>query len=352
MNSALNIKEKSLLERILDQKALILVILGFSLRIGMLIVYYIEDIISPMFGWGDTGRNFKISDSYPPLSYYFIAVFRFLSFGSVHIFIFWAFLWEIFGCILFYFVLKSFNIKSLNYAYGLFLLNPFFFLNLVFGVNRCGYQFTDSFFYFLFFLALYFLPKKESHNQFFFYLFLGLSMCAKYYTLPALGFFILKFILERDWDQLIRCLVGIIPLVLGLLFLPIFFLDWYYAQTTSWVSSGSITPVYIRIIPSAIIAIIFVIFRLRKADGLEIVTISIIGSAAFLFMTLHYVEWFVPVIFYGILKEKEFFTIELNFRFIKREVNVNNTLLTFYLSFIGVFLSFLFIITGFNDMKI
>ena len=345
MNNELKEQEKNLIERILDKKAIILIILGFSARILMLIAYYVLDIIDPSFRWGDVGLNFSSSIYYPPITYYFLAIFRTLSFGSVQIFAFWAFSWDIIISILFYFVLKSFSIKHLNYAYALYLLNPFFFVTMIFGLGKCGYQMTDYFFFFFLFLAFYFLPMKEKKNQYLFYIFLGLSMCAKYFTLPVLGFFLLKFLIEKDWEEMKRCFLSILPLIIGLLIIPFFTLEWFSSQLSTWYNIAPEVPFFIRIIPSAVIALLFIIFRLREAKKLEMIIVSIMGTAAFMFFSFPYVEWFVSIIFYGMLTQKEFFSFEVDLGFIKRKVEVNNSVATFYLSFIGVFLSVIVIIT-------
>jgi MFS family permease len=344
-NEELKKQEKNVLERILDQKATILIVLGFSARVLMLIIYYILDTICPSFHWGDLGFNYKHSLYYPPLTYYFLAVFRFLSFGSIRIFAFWAFSWEIILSVIFYFVLKSFNIKRLNYAYGLYLLNPFFFVTMIFGLGKCGYQMTDYFFFFFLFLAFYFCPKEEVKDRYLFYIFLGLSICVKYFTLPVLGFFLLKFLIEKDWEELKYCFISIIPLLLTLLIIPFFTLEWFRSQLTGWYHTGPEVHFLIRIIPSLIIAAVFIVFRLKKATYLEMIIVSIMGTAAFMFFSFPFVEWFVSIIFYGMLTQKDFFSFEVDFGFIKRKVDVNNSVATFYLSFIGVLLTVIVIIT-------
>ncbi|MFX0041186.1 MAG: hypothetical protein ACFFCY_16330, partial [Promethearchaeota archaeon] len=83
---------------------------------------------------------------------------------------------------------------------------------------------------------------------------------------------------------------------------------------------------------------------LKKSNEFENVIISIIAMASFMIFSYPYLRWFQSIIFYGILVEKDFFTFELNLGFIKRKINVNNHIITFYLSFLGVLMSYLFIL--------
>jgi len=66
--------------------------------------------------------------------------------------------------------------------------------------------------------------------------------------------------------------------------------------------------------------------------------------ASFMVFSYPYLRWFQSIIFYGILVERDFFKFDLNLGIVKRTINVNNHILTFYLSFGGVFLSYLFIL--------
>ena len=186
--------ELSLINRILSNKALIFILAGIFIRVLMLIFYYIIQIIEPGRSWGDVEINYLHFDIYPPLSQIFLFVFKFLSFGILEIFAFWAFFFDLLIMFLFYYVLKSFAIPKRSYAYGLFLINPFLFLNNVFSLTNCGYHITDSFFFLLFFIALYYFPKTARIHKYLFYSFLALSVCAKLYTLPVVGLLFLKLV--------------------------------------------------------------------------------------------------------------------------------------------------------------
>jgi 4-amino-4-deoxy-L-arabinose transferase-like glycosyltransferase len=343
MNERIQLEQKTFIEKVLDKKALIFIIIGISARILMFLYNIITDIIGFQQNWGDTALNFNKNLYYPPLTTIILTFFRLISFGMVQIFAFWAFLWDLITSLMIYYVLKNFKIKNLKYAFGLFLINPFYFLNNTFGLGKCGYQMTDAMFFFFFFLALIYYNKKELRSRYPFYIFLGLSMCIKYYTLPAIGFLFLFFLIKKNWKEMKIFLVSIIPLVLIFLIIPFFTLDWFSNQLLDWYSHEEAIPFYIRIIPSAIIALLFIIFRLRDSNPFEIIIVSIIGTAAFMFFGYKYIKWFQPLIFYGILTEKEFFSFELNLGIIKRKITVDNHLATFYLSFLGVFLSLLFI---------
>lgn len=336
--------KKNFLDFIFNKKAIFLIIIGILIRIFMLIYYYYSHSINPSLGWGDVGLNFNLSIYYPPLGTVILDSFRLISFGFIEIFAFWAFLWDLGTTLMFYFVLKSFNIKNIKYAFGLFLVNPFYFLNNSFSLENCGYHITDAFFFLFLFLSLIFYPKKELYARYLFFLFLGLSMCIKYYTLPAIGFLFLKYLIEKDWNEMKRFLLVIIPTLLMFLIIPLFFLGSYLSEMLEWYSRGDYIPLYLRIIPIGLIALLFIIFRLKKSNEFENVIISIIAMASFMIFSYPYLRWFQSIIFYGILVEKDFFTFELNLGFIKRKINVNNHIITFYLSFLGVLMSYLFIL--------
>ncbi|MFX0041289.1 MAG: hypothetical protein ACFE8L_00115 [Candidatus Hodarchaeota archaeon] len=336
--------EKNVLEKILDHKALIFIIAGILARILMLFYYYYSHIKFPSRTWGDVELNFNQSIYYPPLGTAMLDLFRFISFGFIEVFAFWAFLWDLGTTLMFYFVLKNFHIKNIFYAFGLFLVNPFYFLHNSFSLENCGYHITDAFFFFFLFMALIFYPRKENYARYLFYIFLGISMCVKYYTLPALGFFFLKYLFEKDWKELKRFMLCLVPILTVFLIVPILFIEPYLSDLLEWYSIGGGTPLYLRIIPIGLIALLFIIFRLRKSDGFEIVIISIIAMASFMVFSYRYLRWFQSIIFYGILVERDFFKFDLNLGIVKRTINVNNHILTFYLSFIGVFLSYLFIL--------
>lgn len=336
--------EKKILERILDNKALILIIIGILARILMLFYYYYSHIIFPNRTWGDVELNFNKSIYYPPLGTTMLDLFRVVSFGFIEIFAYWAFLWDLGTTLMFYFVLKNFNIKNINYAFGLFLVNPFYFLHNSFSLENCGYHITDAFFFFFLFLALIFYPRKENYARYLFYIFLALSICVKYYTLPALGFFFLKYLYEKDWNELKRFILSMAPILIAFLILPILFLEPYLSDLLEWYSIGKKVPLYLRIIPIGLITLFFIIFRLRKSNDFEIIIISIIAMASFMIFSYPYLRWFQSIIFYGILIERDFFQFDLNLGIIKRTINVNNHVLTFYLSFVGVLLSYIFIL--------
>lgn len=339
--------KKNILERILDNKALIFIIIGILARFLMLFYYYYSHIKFPNRSWGDVELNFNKSIYYPPLGTMMLDLFRVVSFGSIEVFAYWAFLWDLGTALMFYIVLKNFNIKNVNYAFGLFLINPFYFLNNSFSLENCGYHITDAFFFFFLFLALIFYPRKENYARYLFYIFLAISMCVKYYTLPALGFFFLKYLYEKDWNELKRFILSMTPILIAFLIVPILFLEPYLSELLSWYSIGKDVPLYLRIIPIGLIALSFIIFRLKKSDDFEIVIISIIAMASFMIFSYPYLRWFQSIIFYGILVERDFFQFDLNLGIIKRTINVNNHLLTFYLSFGGVLLSYLFILIVF-----
>lgn len=335
----------SLLEKILDHKGLIFIIGGILIRMFMLVFYYYTHLIDPSKSWGDVGINFMGGYHYPPFTIALLGVFRIISFGMVEIFAFWAFLLEIITIILFYFVLKNFNISNLKYVYGLFLINPFFFLNNVFSLENCGYHITDSFFFIFLFLALYFYPREEKWSRYLFYTFLAISAVAKFYTLPIIGFFFLKFLIERDWEEMKMFLICTVPIVFLFLISPIFYLENYFYVYILWNEFGEdVIPLYIRLIIIAIMSLSYIFFRLKKAGIIEITFFSILVMAVLLFFSKPFIRYFQPLLIYGILTPYVFFTFTLNLGFIKRKIVFDNHLLVFYSSFILVGAAYLIIV--------
>lgn len=343
MNNEKNMEEQKNIIKILKIRATIFITIGIASRIFMLLFYYYTHSIDPQKSWGDIGNYFKGNLTSPPLTIILLEIFRFLSFGKIEIFIFWGFLWDLITCLIIYFVLKNFQIKNKNYVFGLFLINPFYFLTNSFSLENCGYHITDAFFLFFLLMAFMYYPKKENYAKYLFYIFLGLSMCTKYYTLPALGFFFIKYIYEKNWGELKIFLICMIPLLTIFLLLPLIYFKWFYQVIFNWSSFGSV-PLYLRLIPISSIFLIYTLLRLKNADSFEISNVSIIAAASFMIFSFPYLRWFQTIIFYGILKEKEFFTFNLNLGFVRKEITVDNHLLTYILSIFGVFFAYIFIL--------
>ncbi|MFX1320959.1 MAG: hypothetical protein ACFFAQ_04855 [Promethearchaeota archaeon] len=337
-------QNKTFLEKILEHKALILIIFGVLIRFSMLFYYYYTHTIDPGRSWGDMGSYYDSNLISPPLSIFILDTLRFLSFESIEIFIFWGFFWDLLTTLMFYFVIKSFNIKFANYAFGLFIVNPFFFLNNSFSLENCGYHITDAFFFFFLFIALFFYPKEQVYSRYLFYIFLGLSMCTKYYTIPAVGFFFLKYLAEKDWSEMKIFVLSIFPILILFLIIPLFITDWLLDVLISWNNMGTDIPLYIKVIPPVILILLFIFLRLKKSDPFEISIISTLITASFMVFTFIYLRWFQCILFYGILKEREYSSFNLNLGFIKREIKITNHLITFYLSFLAVTFSYLLII--------
>ena len=341
----------SFLKKMISHKGLIFICVGIVIRIFMLFYYYYTHTIAPGKSWGDVRYNYDnyTSSIYPPLTIMLLTFFRYLSFGFIEVFAFWAFLLDLITTLMFYFVIKGFNIPKKNFAFGLFLLNPFFFLNNSFSLQNCGYHITDAIFFFFLFMALIFYTKTDNKSRWLFYIFLSLSISAKIYTFPVLGFFFLKFIISKDWKELKMFILSNI-LVLGVfLLLPIFFGENFLLTYLFWNARGeTFIPLFIRLIPVSILVLLFLIFRLKKADLFEIVIVSIVATASFMFFSNPFVRYFQPLLFYGILKHKDFFSFKINLGFIKGKISVDNHIVTFVLSILAVLLAYLVIILVFD----
>ena len=171
-------------------------------------------------------------------------------------------------------------------------------------------------------------------------------MCTKYYTLPAVAFFFLKYLYEKNWSEMKVFLISVVPFLTIFLILPMFLTDWFINVLISWtlIGSGAVFPIYIKVIPPLIITVLFIGLRLRKSDPIEISILSTVVTGSFMVFSYAYLRWFQSLIFYGILKEKEFFTLNLNLGITKRKIKVDNHLITFYLSIIAVFFAYLLIL--------
>jgi len=340
----------SFLKKIITHKALIFVCLGIVIRIFMLFYYYYTHAIDIGKSWGDVAYNYDnyTSEIYPPLTILLLFFFRTLSFGFIEVFVVWAFLLDLITTLMFYYVIKGFNIPKKNYAFGLFLINPFFFLNNSFSLLNCGYHITDAFFFFFLFMAFIFYTKKDDKSRWLFYIFLSLSISAKIYTLPVLGLFFLKFIIDKDWKELKMFLISNI-VVLGVFFLlPIFFGENVIVTYLFWNARGeTLLPLYIRLIPASIIVILFIIFRLKKADLFEIIIFSCVATASIMFFSNPFIRYFQPLLFYGILKYKDFFSFKINLGFIKGRITVDNHIVTLVFSILAVLLAYLLIVFDF-----
>ena len=178
-----------------------------------------------------------------------------------------------------------------------------------------------------------------------FYLFISLSAVAKIYTLPIVGLFFVKFIIEKDWDEKKKFLICAAPIFLIFLVSPIFYIENYIRLYFLWNEVGEVTlPLFIRIIPALAITGVFLVFRLKKADLVETTFASILITAMFMFFTVPYLRYFQPILIFGILTSKTFFEFDLNLGFIKRKIKFDNNLLVFYSSFLLVAGAYLIIV--------
>ena len=339
---------------------ILFIIIGIGIRIFMLIYYYVVHL-DPTFPWGDIMINYHTTDSmftgewiwgpaaleYPPLTLYLLIFLKAISFGIFELFVFYAFILELLISISFYYILKKFKIPNVFFVLGIFLVNPFVFLNNVFSPINCGYHITDSIFYIFLFLTLYFYPKEDKRL---FYLFSGLTMCAKWFTLPAAPYFFLKFLLSKDWKEIKRILIYVGIPILVLLISPLLYLPNYLELYIVWLTGSSYiviiqVPTYIKLIIFGIIFLLYLILRVKKADLLEITFFSIIVMFSIMFWRRFYVRYLTPLVLYGHLKIYEnIFTIDLDFKITRIYFRVGNHLFTYALSILGCIASIAIII--------
>jgi len=356
------LKDQDGLWRIKNPRVLgiLFIITGCGIRIFMLIYYYVIHL-DPTFPWGDIMINYHTTDSmftgewiwaptdleYPPLTLYILLFFKTISFGVFELFVFYAFILEFLTALSFYFVLKKFQIPNMLFVLGIFLLNPFVFLNNVFSPFNCGYHITDSIFYIFLILSLYFYPKKDKRL---FYLFSGLTMCAKWFTLPAALYFFLKFLFSKDWKETRKILIYIGIPILVFLISPILYLPNYIDLYIGWLFGTSIypVPIYVKLALFSGIFLLYLLIRVKKADLLEITFFSVIVMFSIMFWRRLYVRYLTPLVLYGHLKTNEnIFTVDVDFKITRVHFRVGNHMFTYALSILGCIASIVIIILFF-----
>jgi hypothetical protein len=345
-----------------------LILFGIIFRIFMLIFYYYVNSNPniPWGGWGDVEANYYDVDTiftgewtwstgdlpYPPLSIYFLLFLRIISFGNFELYVFYAFILEFIVALLFYPVLKQFEIPKKTLVFGLFLINPFYLLSYVFSASNCGYHITDSFFMLFLTVSLYFYHEEDRSK---FYLFLALSMCAKWYTLPAAPYLLIKYFMEKDWDNINKIIAFIgIPLFVFLIS-PIFYLPNYLDLYIRWLSipsgeNGNYIYFSLKFLPFIGLFFLYLTFRLKNANNLEISFFSIILMNMIMLWSNLFVRYLTPLILYGHLKTKtQIFSVNIDFKFKIIKFNAGNHMLTFILSIIGCIIAIAIIIFKFNN---
>ncbi len=292
----------------------VLIIVGIVFRILFLVLTYFQKYYNFLGGaaYGDLGLNFYDVDSvftgewkwnqidlaYPPLTIYFLVLLRIIAFNNLNLFLLYAFVFEILITSLFYSVLKRFKVERSKLVLGLIFINPLYFVSFVSRLFINGYHLTDSFFCMFLLLALYCYPNE---NKKWFYFFLGLSMCAKWYTLPALPLLVIKYIIEKNWDEVLKIIFYLgIPIIIFLIS-PVFYLPNYLDLYMYWGLGSPFTlhiPIYIKIIPFAALFLLAVVY-IKKIDRMSLTFLSLIIMISFILWARVYVRYFAPLIFFA-----------------------------------------------------
>jgi hypothetical protein len=281
----------------------------------MLLFVYLEKAF-PFLGhgvMGDVRLNFYDIDSvftgewkwnqndlaYPPISVFLLVFLRVSAFNNLYIFFFYAFILELLTISLFYPVLKRFHMEHSKVIIGLLFVNPLYFFSYVSRFFISGLRITDSFFLIWLLLALYFYPKEDKK---YFYFFLGMSMCAKWYTLPVFPLFIIKYAVEKRWEELKKMLLYTIIPIFIFLITPVFYLPNYLNLYINWALEGNpltqIIPIYIKIIPFLVLFII-ILYNIKNVDKMTLIFLSIMLTTSYILFSRFYVRYFAPLLFYG-----------------------------------------------------
>ncbi|MBD3212128.1 MAG: hypothetical protein GF311_05905 [Candidatus Lokiarchaeota archaeon] len=332
---------------------IILFAIGILIRILALAFYYWQSFSRPigLDSFGDVYLNFYDIDSifsgewiwsqddlaYPPLSIYILVLLRLISFNNLYIFFFYSFLIEILIIGIFYLVLKRFNVSHYRIIFGFFLVNPFYFMSFVFRGIKSGYHLTDSFFCIFLLLAIYFYPNQKKSL---FYLFSGLAVSAKWYTLPFLLLVFIKFFREKDWEEMKHYIFYTGIPIFTFLISPVFYLPNYLDLYTDWLSGHAYTaaiPLYYKIIPFLILLAIGC-YKAKDFDLLDLTAYSILVMVSILWWSRLYVRYLAPLIYFGhISKPKEIYTFEIKISEQVWELKVDNHVITYLSSCIAVF---------------
>jgi len=301
----------------LKSNYIFLIALGIALRVFTLIFIYFEVAYTHFSrgAMGDVQLNFYDIESiftgewkwnqddlaYPPITIYFLLFLRISAFNNIYVFFFYSFILEVATISLFYPVLKKFKVDYPKVVFGLLLINPFYYFSYVSRVFISGIRITDSFFLIFLILSLYFYPKKDKR---YFYFFLGLSMCAKWYTLPAFPLFIIKYWREKQWDELKKMLLFMgIPIIIFLIS-PVLYLPNYLNLYINWIITGNpltqIIPFYLKVIPTIILFCI-IFYKIKDVDKMTLIFLSLVLTVSYILWTRFYVRYFAPLLLYGSL---------------------------------------------------
>lgn len=293
----------------------ILIALGVGVRVLMLLFVYLEIPFSFLGrgAMGDVLLNYYDIDSvftgewkwnqndlaYPPISVFLLVFLRIAAFNNLYIFFFYAFILELLTISLFYPVLKRFQVDYSKVIFGLLFVNPLYFFSYVSRFFISGLRITDSFFLIWLLLSLYFYPKDDKK---YFYFFLGMSMCAKWYTLPVFPLFIIKYAVEKRWEELKKMLLYMTLPIFIFLITPVFYLPNYLNLYINWALEGNpltqIIPIYIKIIPFLVLLSI-VLYNIKNVDRMTLTFLSLVLTTSYILFSRFYIRYFAPLLLYG-----------------------------------------------------
>ena len=179
-------------------------------------------------------------------------------------------------------------------------------------------------------------------------------MSVKWFTLPAAVYFFFKFLFDRNWEEMKKIIIYVgIPIFIFLIS-PIFYLPNYLDLYIGWLASPDYASIYnppliFKLLLFGAVFIGILIFRIKKADLLELTFLSIIVMFSILFWRRTYVRYLTPLILYGHLKTREsIFTIDIDFKIARVHFQTGNHLLTYFLSILGCVASIAIILFVWN----
>ena len=223
----------------------------------------------------------------------------------------------------FYFVVKAWT-KDIHYAklaVILWLCNPFWLIVEVIDLDRIGYHPTDYLFLFFVLIAMYFHTREGGKKWC--YIFLGLTVSIKIFTLPLIAILAANFIINPaqketreslikiNWPEIKQLILYMgIPIFLTF-FLPMLLdlqnLESFFGYRDCSIFGGRLT-LWMRLIPPLIASSIFLLQLIRKPGSRDFWTSfnwSVTIGGIFWIVSQPYLRYLIYPLPVGLARRKE-----------------------------------------------
>ncbi|MHA1731626.1 MAG: hypothetical protein ACTSU5_06765 [Promethearchaeota archaeon] len=210
-------------KKILVENVNLIIIAGFAIRVAFLLFFaYRGSTLSGVEAdefWSDihinlaegkdaAGRLARGEDPYPRANFPLLGLLLLAGLSSLFTselaFGVFSGLLEILVSLMVYPALKAWGVKNAKFLWSLFLFNPFWMVKEFVGVSGCGYHITDLIYMLFVLAAMWTYPMEirgsRENGKRVAYIFIGLSVGAKMFTLPVLAYvFIKDFVVPYTW---------------------------------------------------------------------------------------------------------------------------------------------------------